>query len=258
MVGIPKFASKPPVRRRCVDELVYSANVLTDPGFELQLNAWGSGPNLANDMPHYTVRVGFGGIPLRWPESSDANSSNDPQAGNRSYWVQDFSNWVDSRRWLISTANPRSGTYHARKVMTTAALYGGGDTNGTLYADQRTRCGAEGDGTSADLYTARVEAGDTVEWSAHLMADVLTATPTLTMVMDFLDTDWTFNFGGTGLSGYTEASFNLTGSYARYSISTTAPSGAHAVLCYLWVDHDRSNQTVVDLDDTAVAVIAAP
>lgn len=245
--GVPE-CSKPVALIPCVDQVrVRSTNVLKDPGFELQTATYGTGPNLADDIPHYTTQTGFGTVPFRWVDPSDGNSTNDPEAGRATYWVQDFTQST-SIRWQTSTANPRSGSRHARKTMATSSPTGSGSSY-SLYADQWTRCAAPAV-AGANFYTAAVRGGDTVTFSFYMMVNSTAASPTVNRVIDFYDGQFEFT------TGYTEVGpTNLTTSYAQYSVTKIVPNNnTKYATCYLWVSHDNAAPTIVDMDDAVVSV----
>lgn len=231
----------------CADQsLILSPNILKDPGFEKQLATYGTGPQLANDIPHSTI-PGSSSLPFRWVDTSDGDSTNDPEAGRETFWLQSFTNLLDNR-WQIATANPRTSTYHARKTMQDrAGSNGAGSDDGIIFAAQWVRCAVPSGGEDTDLYTAGVISGSIVTWSFYMEVNTTSASPDITLFMGFFDAGW-------NLISSVQPTFSLTTSYAQYSLQNTAPANAAYVYCYAWPDHDISVKTIVDMDDAVVSI----
>lgn len=232
----------------CVDQVrVLSSNILRDPGFEKQTADFGTGPNLADDIPHHTISAT--NYPLRWVDPSDADSTNDPEAGIESYWVQDYTQ-EDDIRWQTSAVNPRSGSRHARKLMHNRAFANGaGWDDGYMFAAQYARCGVPHQ-TGAESYTAAVLPGDLVTYSFYMMVNSTAASPTVTIEMYSFKSDWTDTIGWAEV-----VDIPLTTSYAQYSLQWVMPADSAYVICDLWPDHTiLISNTIVDLDDAVVSI----
>jgi len=229
----------------CVDPArVLSANILKDPGFEQQTAVFGTGPNLANDIPHSTIAAS--NIPLRWVDPTDTNSTNDPEAGRSTYWMQDFTQKLDVR-WQTSAVSPRSGTRHARKLMETRTVSNGaGLDDGIMFPYQITRCAAPIT-TGQELATAAVLPGDTVTWSFYMVADVLTSSPLVHLQMNALAADWSDTLSN---AFWEVLNLNLTA-----SLQAVMPAGAGWVQCWAAPDHTTGVvATTVDMDDAIVSI----
>ena len=70
-------------------------------------------------------------------------------------------------------------------------------------------------------HSARVNAGDTIAWSAYLKVDSLTGTPQEFPYIQF------YTSGGSSIRLDKGTVSNLTGSYVQYSMNIVAPTNAH-------------------------------
>lgn len=218
----------------CEDLYISGSNTLRDAGFESQLGTFGSGPNLANDIPHNVSTATS--VLFRWPETTDGIFANDPPLGDDTYWFQDFTNTLTGR-WSISTANPRSGSSHARIVSPGLA-----DLR-NLYPT-RVFCNPNKSGGFVQFwYTAIVQPGDLMTFSiwatANGAADIVISGQWLGLNRSF-----------TG--SFTQVQQSLSGSYAQKTNSQIAPAGAAAVQIFIWVE-DAGGVTI-DVDDASMVI----
>lgn len=253
-VGTKPFRSKPPRKGPpCIDPFITGTNVLRDPSYELQQATFGTGPELADDIPSFLF--GSTGPLLVWFSHPITQANHNPM-GNESYWAQGWSvlgltPGYENRRWLISTASPRTGSRHVRKVMFDPGdgYYAGGDVFSLNVF--RARCGFSKAESGIDTYSTLVQPGNFIEWSVYVKASSTAASPTLTLQLIGVKPDWS-DYSDL----FVQQTFSLTVSYARYSISAFADALAGSCHVSLSVDHNTAGNptTTVDIDDAALEV----
>lgn len=228
VIGTPRIPAKPPMRRPCTEALVYDSNILRDPSFDI-LPA-GTGPG-GDELP---VTTSGGG--LRWPSEA---------SGTPIFTAPESTGWCNEAgtdaQWKISTANPRTGTHHARQVLTSG-------TSRRLRSVKFCTC-LEWSTTRVPV-SGRVEAGAAVTFSVYAMADATTGTPRMRLRLHFvMQTSGLFS---TGASPYDLAAQNLTTSYAQLSHTVVAPAASFYFYASLYVTNSFGR--TIDVDDTVLEV----
>ena len=229
----------------CTEPLILGDNILRDPGFEFHNANVPIGP-----VPMTIPGDGFsaGGNPgsLRW--------NTDLVEGNLYYdlngwavWSNNFGVLPGSGEPVISTANPRSGTYHWRVTYLTGASFGSETYPipiGGRYCELRTGL--------IQGYSARVEPGLTVRYSQYMMVSNTTDGPfNVNREIAFYDADF------VQISSVVPSPIALTTSYVKHEVSTTAP--ANAFVCVAEFDIENSYEltlspTHFDVDDCVLEV----
>ncbi len=219
----------------CDEDLVYGTNVLTDPGFENHLSSYEEGPD-GEHFPGEWDRVGT----AFWADGTEITSNS---VYNGTGWAVFSNNGASpTNRWLISTSNPRSGTYHAR--FSHDISFGFGEDASYIAPMEVTLCDVDG------AAGARIAAGDFAEISYYMMVSNITNVPVTEVEFEFRDSDRTF------ISSVGQATSALNTAYAQYSHSAVAPSGAYYVQIYIYAYTDNSMTTDVtfDIDDCALEI----
>lgn len=230
-IGTPKIPAKPPRGKPpCREPIVYGANILKDPGVELQLANFGGGP-LGNEIPQF---VGVPVTGLRWSDHTAGPS--------KSYFIQDQLAINETVRWHVSTANPRSGTYHLRLSDTT------NDAHPWVQLGQANGCPA-----GLPFYTAVVQPGDFVKWSMWAMASSTAILPIFSFYVLFMDA--AYSYIGPFFQGADDTP--LPSSYTQFSVEGFVP--ATAAYAELWIygvgqDDNTATATHYDFDDFVLEV----
>lgn len=228
VIGTPRIPAKPPRRIPCTEARLVGSNILRDPGFDNHLSATGGGPN-GDEIPYDGISLP-GEVRARWSDDSASPSS--------SGWMADLDELAGSR-WKISTANPRTGTKHAR--------YGPNMVAGTaLWPVAVDICAwPEGDFGRA---TSKVFPGDLVSLSFYWMASSISGSPTIMWGIQWLDA------AGNYIS-QVDATSSVSTSYVQYGpTSAAAPSTAVFVLPFISRLSDSNSAAVHDVDDCVVGL----
>lgn len=227
----------------CTEPYILGSNILLDPGFERSAGGGPNGGSIPSDM-------GIGsaiGCPhgLQWPDKNDANETNHTCVAGSDFpaWMNMDSDASDGteNEWKIATANPRSGTNHARWT----------DAGGNfpLIGPWGLRDCIGGGGYP---WGARTDPGDLVTFSIYIEVSTTTGLTTWTLFLDYYDSD--------GLIGGFISSQSDTGSvsttYAQASVSGVVPTGTVYVRPSLDTNHSASFpvSATVDLDDGILSV----
>jgi hypothetical protein len=215
---------------------VYGANILKDPGFELQLANFSGGP-LGDEIPQ---TADFSGVdlPYEWDDETDA--------GVNTFWVQRnvASSLATDRYWSVQTVNPRSGTYHAR-IRTGVTS---GNNQQTLYCAQLRRCVWETEASGKDAVAAVVAPGDFVRWGVWLSVDTLADDPIVLVESDLYSESSTYLD-----SFFQQWTISSTG-YVWYEVSGFAPATAQFATAYIYVQASLLADTYWDVDDCVLEV----
>lgn len=174
------------------------------------------------------------GPPLTWYDKSSAEEPFAPQLISSGNGITAST----TDRLHVSSANPRTGTYHARW---------GSNAAFTDLTFKNGRVCVLGDPQSSDLtgtwagfYSARVEPGDIVTWGAWFDA---ASSMTMRLFMDFYDSGqiWV-SFESS------DRTIGTTYAYEEYIIA--APANAH----YVVVGGESRNFVTVDADDFGLTI----
>lgn len=254
-VGRGRWPSKPPKGNPspCVDEAVYGANILRDPGFELHAgngfdNYGVDGEDFAAGLRTDTSPLGQ----LYW----DAERPTTPLAVIDSYY--DDAGWsiwetydpatyplFAAQTPVLSTANPRSGTYHIRWSVPD-------EFDNEIEIEPLGGQTCEND----RAYSAVVAAGDTITWSGYVNVAVSAGVAwTGYVAVGYFASDQTHLAPAT--SEYSETGVTL-GSYTLISVSATVPADAKYAVCGFGAyTSGITGATTVDFDDCTLALPAA-
>lgn len=229
VIGTPRIPTKPPRRTPCTEPLLFDSNILRDPGFENHISATGGGPS-GVEIPGGTVSGFTCPNMVLWSDSSCAPASTG--------WQSNDSGAASAGKWFISTANPRTGTYHARHNLN-------GSSGDLLRAYGFPDCRKLADRGTA----GRVEAGTLVDFSFWAMVSASGGSPTVELRI------WFFDFDSYSDLDFPEESGpqSLTTSYAEYSFSAVAPSWAY----YMWAEIEPvagGSTAFLDVDDATLEV----
>ena len=213
-------------------------NVLTDPGFENHVfNSggwhWLSRPD--ENTNYVLPRIDLTSPSwLRWPNGQFADKSLGGWAQATTPYTGDGTRY-DSY-WKVSVHDPHGGDYHAVWWM---------------FANGSGLPPAEICAFSPWIdapFSARVNPGDAITWSARLKVEATTGTPQARPYLRFFRPDFSSN--GTALGTFA----NLTTSYTQYSVSTTAPPSSHYVrACFAFLG-GSGNDRPVFLDSAILGV----
>lgn len=235
----------PPVET-CLEPLIYAENLLRDPGFENHLSWTGGGPTgdaipMSSDTHSSFTECKSG---LAWPDGgTDFNTW--PCAVELP--LQNQSNWcsidgdAEDHWWKVSDADPLAGQYHARWTK-------GPATNNapSLTPFQQGTC------VGSHVYSCRVFAGDTVNFSYNIKASTLTGGPTSNVFITWVGTQYLF-FGE-----FAEVNnVPMATSYQEVAISGQAPSWA----LYALIEIDPSPGggfpvgAFIDIDECQLEVV---
>ena len=226
-VGTSRIPSKPPRSQPpCVEPYITGANILKDPGFELQLSNFGGGEG--SEIPQFASFSSYT-LPYEWEDGSSAGLS--------TFWSQrktgaGFAG--TDRYWQASTTNPRTGTYHARLAMGTGTPINQGQT---LVCSQIMHCAWQTD--AIDLASAIVVPGDFIRFGAWISVNDITDAPRMLLEVDCTDDTWTF--GGTTASFYED--FTLAVGYNYYEVSGFVPATTRSAIAYFQPWHGQTFDT---------------
>lgn len=246
-LGEPRLRGVPrggPVEEACVEPLTYGANILPDPGFETSpSDVGGYGP----DFPIF----GPGAIESAYWYTGSAYGEWASEIPDSVHWVSirshDNLNPIAYDMFVLSTADPRSGSSHVRQTS---------DSNGFINNDYLTPvlfyiCEGEDSNGNPGLVTARIEPGDYLEASYYIKSTAA-AGEEAEIYFYFLDASYTFvGDGGT----YTRTAPTLTTSYQQVTDSAVAPSGTRwVVVQYGWQQGAAGSTYSVDMDDMSLEI----
>lgn len=217
----------------CPEAVTKNVNVLRDPSFD---NGLVIAPEYS---PSSTVILGttFG-----VPNASGTLSDHDTVG----YYMDNDLASINPEWFSISTANPRTGTSHARWT----------DPGGSASQDPYiTAVGLESCQTPLSaswehhLVSCRIDAGDTITFTAYVEDTSVSVSSTL----------WSMQVvykSGTGsVSGLIDTGYGSQSSYTQITGTGTAPTGAQYALCSVIVEADEaSTGETFDIDDVSVVV----
>lgn len=245
-LGTPKFKRR--LRKRvvpfavspCVEPgTISGTNILTDPGFENHLAETGGGP-LGDSIPYdWSSVAGSQTEPdsgLLWPTASNPASSTWPDAPATSGW---FAYYVTlSQNWEISSASPRSGTYHARWTKPS-------DTNNGLGLQPYGFSTCEG----GFVVTGRINPGDYVRWLIWAKSSSA-SNAALQIHINYFNSA----FGSVGSNS--SSSTGLGTSYASIQVDGIAPANTYYLLTEIANTSAGALGTgaTIDIDDCELEV----
>lgn len=217
---------------------VTGANILRDPGFETHSATTPTGP----DGEHFAGENGAAGLAglgfgLEWIDDTRADDLIDVSG-----WFV-FNNPDPSYYWRISTANPRSGTYHARYEFVAEGI------GATVQPDSLIPMG--GKTCDPTPWSARVVAGDVVTFTAYVYISDNTDDWEGDIFFQFFDTN--FDEVGNDPGSFTALS---GGSYVQCTYSQVVPAGG----VYAWANVLPFSNSVfttdamIDIDDCTLEV----
>jgi hypothetical protein len=231
-----------------VEPYVKGANILRDPGFELHVANTGGGPQ-GDEIPgEYTGLRQRDRQNLRW---SDRTIMDPSLTGWRAQVNVPVGVGYSKRRgWLVSDANPRTGTYHLRSAQL--------DDTGTyevagLYPHSIVAC----HGGNDPFYACRINPGDYMRFSLWAMVDIVPGNAYIKwMFASYYKADGTLSASGSSPSLPTQGSENLTTTYTQYQFDGFAPFDAYFLSIWFEPDHDYTTSTAlrVDVDDCVLEV----
>ena len=237
-VGTSKLPSKPPrAQPPCLEPYIVGTNILRDPGFELLPSNVGLGPN-GDELPE----VG-GSLPWTYFDDSLCPVLN-PE------WATDYTDYNTPRRWFVSTADPRAGTYHARMEGKTSIRDGLSTNYGDrLFAMMFVWC----DNPSVDWqWGGRVSEGDYIRFGCWAKASTVTGAPYIQPAI------YIANHAGDAYVASSRPNLALTTSYAWYETSLFAPVNAYYLETHVSVLADTyasiPTNITVDVDDAVLEV----
>lgn len=241
-VGTKPFRSKPPRKGPpCSEPYITATNILRDPGFELHDANVPNGPS-GYDFPG--DGMGTGSNPsgsLYW----DATNITDTLYYDVNGWAVFSNNSGGAGLPVLSTANPRSGTYHWR-VSYAPSTISGAETHPVVVGG---RFCVPVSGLIRG-YSSRVEPGDFVRFGVYAMANTTTGTPTIQPAIDFYDS------GANNITTINGTSSALTTSYVYYEVTAIAPASSYACVvdATLWAATSQSATLTFDIDDCVLEV----
>lgn len=241
-VGTKPFRSKPPRKGApCSEPIVYGTNILKDPGFELHDANVPNGP-AGYDFPG----DGFG--PGSTPIGSlywDATNITDTLYYDTNGWAVFSNNSGGDGLPVLSTANPRSGTYHWRVSYPPATISGAETYPIPVGGKYCTKISGRW-----QAYSARVEPGDFVRFGVYAMANTTTGTPTIQMSIGFYDS------AAASITTVTGTATSLTTGYVWYESTAVAPASSYAIAveANLWANTSQSATLTFDVDDAVLEV----
>lgn len=204
----------------CEEPVVYGTNILADPSFENHLAETGGGP-LANEIPGVYICSGGSGAEVLVPAWTDAT----PYSGSK--WVGERNipsgscQGLNAAKWFISTASPRTGTYHARFTKTTnSSLQEPGWLIPTFGATCETTIQLPENTRNFKTASAVLNPGDFIRFKYYGKVSVaaINGWPQATATISF------FNASGVHLQQIGVASTTVGTSYESREISGIAPA----------------------------------
>lgn len=241
VIGTPRIPAKPPRRIPCLEPYILDDQILADPGFE---TVSGNGGPLGDEFPEIDASgTGPPGLPtgvMYWPSDLSA-------APISSKWCQREPATSFANRWKISTAGPRTGSYHARWTKNAGLAV----TAGWLMPVGFTLCRVDQFGPFALPFTARVEPGDLIYASAYFKHIGGTGSE------DFVFIECFSNYPDLLSVGASAGPLSTIGaSYTLLDRSMVAPAGAkycRVEYRVAWLGTAGSSVTI-DVDDATVSV----
>lgn len=222
-VGRGRWPSKPPKGNPspgCTEPLEYGANVLLDPGAELESTE--TTRTVGDSLAAWTATTDFQG----WAQNSPGAAT----------------------EWTLQNDNPRSGTFCLKATRTAGST----STSRSDLAAVRQECPS--DVGSVHLKQHRCEAGDTVTFRVWVDSSWATSTqPEFDLFIRFNDSD------GSPLAGAGSNQNNLFPSgYTEFTVSAVAPSGTHTILPNMVLDiPGESGSIELWIDDAELEIVAA-
>jgi hypothetical protein len=238
-LGEPRLRGKvkgPVVAEPCTEDLVYDANILTDPGFE-------TAPSNPNGEPGEDFPIAAGSA--YWDDGSFAS-----QVGDTVHWGTNNGNFPDiggqtgiEQLPHLDTSDPHSGSDHVIAIGENGNL----QPNGLVPVFQL--CSLTDGSGNPRIASARIGPGDFIEASAWMFVAAGGESVFWDIFIEFFNASW------TGV-GNANASGTLTNAYVQYSADAIAPANAHyALVTYGWtLDTFGSNTTSVYIDDCALEI----
>lgn len=240
-LGEPRLrgkASGGTAEEACTEDITYGTNILKDPGFEQHLgntaaSSWSDSIPTDATSTAQTPESG-----LLWVDEGEFDDSLwTPVTNTASGWFHPFfSNEAEADYfWIVSTANPRSGTHHARftKHASTAS-----SPDFAPYVQGR--CS-----TPFNPYSTRIAPGDFIELTFWSTISTTTNSPTAHAFFAFFDS----SFAGAGTDIGTDSA--LSTSYTSFSHSSIAPAGAYYAYAMLQISFMGAG-AIVDIDDVTL------
>ena len=222
----------------CLELPVKGASLLEDGGFENYVSDTGR-----TDF----ARRGFTPFPsLRWMDDTPA----EPWVGGGKLglnWFERESNTEWEDEWTVSTANPRTGTYHARAVN----LAGPDHTSNSLSTGKYWVCDFDGT-TGMPIWF--VEPGYVMSATCYAMVTASMigggSNQLILMSINYYDIDYMF------MSQASNSPNNLSGSYQQFSVSAVAPVGAvYGEFTMIDSQSSISVASTYDVDDVTLSIL---
>lgn len=254
VIGTPRIPAKPPRRFPCSHPRAVGTNIFTPGGFETM---FGQGPG-GNEIPGYADVV-LDDFPwLNWSDGSPAPLP--PQT----IFQEDVAG--SATPWVVSTASPRTGTYHARQSMVNETVVNRLHLSrfpvciqrSAFYRD-RIENGLNG---STNVWfsgaSAVVEVGDIWEVSFYAKASVVTNSNRLELHCLYANFD---DMEGDNAFPNPPISQALTTSYALFTATQVVPDDLsfepHLMFMFIengWVTN--SGTVTIDIDDIRLDLLA--
>ncbi len=216
----------------CYEPLLYGDNILRDPGFENHVSTVPTGPRGEVFPGEVSSSTQQPQVPL-WAREFNAGLIIYEGHGPLSGWVT-FTN-IQPSSPIISTKNPDSGLYHVRQLIPAGFTLGRDMLPVGFYMCTRILehtsasfwKGEDAEGNPLNghgVFSARVEAGDQIEFSVRAMSTPDVDNPQCEMSIIIYDADL-LQIGGNLLQPA------VGPGYTRVTVTATAPAGS----VYLWV-----------------------
>lgn len=235
----------------CTEPIVYGANILRDPGFESHLSLTPTGPD--SEVFGGEIGVGAPGWALSWADGAFVPLSTVDSTG----WGVQTNNGVgfyNGYRWGISSANSRSGAFHARfnHLTLTSQNAPGLSPIGLRMCPPKT--GIAGAPGLNGVWSAKVNPGDDVRFRVYVAASNLTDNWWVTVEFKV----WDEPVENVISTNFTDGQI-LSTSYTAFEHSETITAGGVYVLAsvYLTIAGVSSADVSLDIDDAELEVVAA-
>ena len=231
-------ASSPRGAPDTLDPYFTGTNILTDPGFENFVDNSGGwwwpdreGGASTYALPKLTVLCE---THLFLPDGTCTPASFIAWAQLAGLYVVD--DLREDYAWKVSVDDPQAGDYHAAwwRWDIGAAIPPGDICAFSPFIDAP--------------HSARVNAGDTVDWSAYLKVTSTTGTPQTFPYVQF------YTSGGSSVRLDKGTTSNLTGTYTQYSMNVVAPASAHYMRCAFGFVQGTGNTAPLRMDTAVLGV----